>query len=65
MHKVKKVSKSIQLTGRVGLQGCEMLSIPHCLDNLLIDGGKDVSLTPRPLSNPQKHYFSTSDTHFC
>jgi hypothetical protein len=27
-----------------------MLSIPHCLDNLLTDGGEVVRLTRRPLS---------------
>jgi hypothetical protein len=42
-----------------------MLKIPYCLDNRLIDGGKDVSLTHRPGSAPQKHYFSVSGTHFC
>jgi hypothetical protein len=28
-----KSSKAIPVTGRGGLQGCEMLRIPHCLDN--------------------------------
>jgi hypothetical protein len=28
-------------------------------------GGKVVSLTHRPHSTPQKHYFSVSGTHFC
>jgi hypothetical protein len=39
-----------------GLEGCEMLRIPHCLDNRLIDGGKVVSLTLRPHFTPQKHF---------
>jgi hypothetical protein len=28
-------SKAILVTGRGGLQGCEMSRIPHCLDNRL------------------------------
>jgi hypothetical protein len=28
--------------------GCEMLRVPHCLDNELIDGSEVVSLTHRP-----------------
>jgi hypothetical protein len=35
--------KAILLTGREGLWRCEMLKIPHCLDNRLTDGGKAVS----------------------
>jgi hypothetical protein len=42
-----------------------MLRIPHCLDSRVTDGRKVVSLTHRPRSTPQKHYFSASDTHFC
>jgi hypothetical protein len=37
--------KAISITGRGGLYGCEMLRIPHCLDNRLIDGSKVVSHT--------------------
>jgi hypothetical protein len=33
-------SRAIPVTGRGGLEGCEMLKIPHCLDNRFIDGGK-------------------------
>jgi hypothetical protein len=39
-----------------------MLRIPHCLDSRLTDGGKVVSPTHRPHSNPQKHDYSASDT---
>jgi hypothetical protein len=39
----KKKSKAIRVTGRGGLQGCEMLRIKHFLDNRLTDGGKVVS----------------------
>jgi hypothetical protein len=60
----KSKSKPIPITGRGSLQGCEMLRIPHCLDNRLTDGGKVVGLTHRPRSAPQKHYFSASRTHF-
>jgi hypothetical protein len=58
-------SKSIPLTGPGVVFGCEMLRIPHCLDNRLTDGGKVVSLTHRPRSTPKKHYFSASGTHYC
>jgi hypothetical protein len=34
-----------------------MLSIPHCLENWLTDGDKDVSLTHRQRFTLQKHYF--------
>jgi hypothetical protein len=34
-----------------------MLRIPHCLDSRLIDGGEVVSLTHRPRSTAQKHFF--------
>jgi hypothetical protein len=51
------VSEAIPVTGRGGLQGCQMLRIPHCLDNRLIDGGKVVSPTHRPHFTPQKHFF--------
>jgi hypothetical protein len=33
------ISKAISVTGHGGLYGCEMLRIPHCLDNQLTDGG--------------------------
>jgi hypothetical protein len=52
-------------TGRGGLLGCEMLKIPHCLDNQLTDGGKVVRPTHQLHSTRQKHYLSASDTHFC
>jgi hypothetical protein len=62
---VFKKSKTIPVTGLGSLQGCEMLSIIHCLDNPLADGGKVVSPTHLPLFTPQKHYyFSVSGTHF-
>jgi hypothetical protein len=32
--------KAIPVTGDGGLQGCEMLRIPHCPDNRLTDSGK-------------------------
>jgi hypothetical protein len=35
-----KHSKAIPVTGRRGLKGCEMLRIPHCQDNRLIDVGE-------------------------
>jgi hypothetical protein len=55
-------SKAIPVTGLLGLQGCEMLRIPNCLDHRLTDGGP----THRPHFTPQKHYyFSVSGTHLC
>jgi hypothetical protein len=62
----EKKNKAIPVIGRGGLQGCEMLKIPHCLDNRLTYGGKAVSPTHWPHFTPQKHYyFSISGTHFC
>jgi hypothetical protein len=54
---IKKKSIVIPVTGRGGPQGREMLRIPHCLDNRLIDGGKVVSPTHRPHFTAQKHFF--------
>jgi hypothetical protein len=34
------------ITGRVGLNSCEMLRIPYCLENLLTDGGEVVNKIP-------------------
>jgi hypothetical protein len=59
-------SRAISLRGRGGLQSCEILRVPRCLDNRLTDGGKVVSPTHRPHFTPQKHYyFYVSGTHFC
>jgi hypothetical protein len=60
-----KKRKAIPITGHGGLWGCEVLSIPRCLDNWLTDGGKVVSPKHQLLVTPQKHYFSASGTHFC
>jgi hypothetical protein len=49
----------------MGLWGCEMLRIPHCIDNRLTDDGKVVSPMHPPPSTPQKHYFSAPGTRFC
>jgi hypothetical protein len=54
---VKKKSKAVPVTGLGGLQGCEMLRIPHCLDNRLTDGGKVVSPTHRPSFTPETLLF--------
>jgi hypothetical protein len=56
--------KAIPVTGRGGLQGCEMVRISHCLHNRLTDGGKAASLMHRPRSTSQKR-FSASGTHSC
>jgi hypothetical protein len=65
LDSIKIKGKAIPVTGCGGLWGCDMLRIPHCLDNRLTDGGKVVSPTHWPHSTPQKHYFSASGTHFC
>jgi hypothetical protein len=41
-----RVKKAITVTGRGGSQSCEMLRIPHCVDNRILDGGKVVSRVP-------------------
>jgi hypothetical protein len=56
MNMMKKI-KLFPVTGLGGLQGCEVLRIPHCLDNQLTDGGKVVSPTHPPHFTPQKHYY--------
>jgi hypothetical protein len=58
-------SKTISVAGRGGLEGCEMLRIPHSLHNRLTDGGKVVSPTHQPRSTLQNYYFSAFGTHFC
>jgi hypothetical protein len=50
-------SKAIPVTRRGGLYGCEMLRMPHCLDNRLIDDCEVISLTRRSRSTGQKHSF--------
>jgi hypothetical protein len=62
---MSKKGKAIPVTGSEGLQGSEMLRIPHCLDNRLIVGGKAVSSTHRPHFTLHKHFFNVSSTHFC
>jgi hypothetical protein len=61
-----KVSKAVPVTGLGGLYGCDMLRIPHCLDNRLTDGDKVVGPTHPPHFTPQKHfYFYVCGSHFC
>jgi hypothetical protein len=63
-YHLRTKSKGIPVTGRGDLQGREMLSIAHCLDNKLTDSSEGVGLKHRPLSTPLNHYFSVSGTHF-
>jgi hypothetical protein len=64
-HSVSQ-NKAVPVTGLGSLYGCDMLRIPHCIDNRLTDGDKIVIPTHRPHFTPQKHYyFSVSGTHFC
>jgi hypothetical protein len=54
-HSVVMVKvKAIPVPGHGGPYGCETLRVPQYLDNRLIDGGKVVSLTRRPLFTPQE-----------
>jgi hypothetical protein len=53
---LNKKLETVPITGRGGPLGCEILRIPHCLDNRLIDGGKFVSPMHRPNVTPQKHF---------
>jgi hypothetical protein len=46
-HLLHIKSKAILVTSRGGLQDCEMLRIPHCLENRLTDGDKLTLLFPR------------------
>jgi hypothetical protein len=45
---------AIPVPGRGGPQGCEMLRIPHFLDNWLTDGGEVVSLMRQLPFTPQE-----------
>jgi hypothetical protein len=65
MDEKSEKSKVVPVIGRGGLWGCEVLRVPHCLDNQLTDGGKVVSPTYWPQFTRQKHYLSVSGTHFC
>jgi hypothetical protein len=56
-----KVSKAITVTGRGGPYGCEILRVPHFLDNRLTDGCKVVSPTRRLPFTPR----NIPGTHFC
>jgi hypothetical protein len=53
---------AIPIRGREGPYGCEILRLPHFLDNRLTDGGKVVSLTcwlpftPSPQKIPGTHF---------
>jgi hypothetical protein len=44
-----KISNGIPVTGRGGLQGCEISRLPHVIDSLFTDGGELVGLMGRPL----------------
>jgi hypothetical protein len=47
----KVKDNAMPVRGREGPKGCETSRLPHCLDNRLIDGSMDVSLT-RPSPPP-------------
>jgi hypothetical protein len=57
----KAKGKSIPVTGRGGPYGCEMLRLPHFLDNRLTDDGEVVSLTRRPTFTTR----NIPGTYFC
>jgi hypothetical protein len=56
--------KTILVTERGGLWVSKMSKIPHCINNWIKDGDKDVRLTHRPRSTPHKEHFSASATNF-
>jgi hypothetical protein len=49
-----KKGNAIPVTGREGPWGCEMLMLPHFLDNRLTDSSEVVSLKRRPHFTPQE-----------
>jgi hypothetical protein len=51
----RRGGKTIPVTGRGSLYGCEMLRIQRCLDNRLVDGDKVVSPMQQHFTH-QKHY---------
>jgi hypothetical protein len=57
----KVKGKAIPVTGHEDRNGCEMLRLPHFLNNRLADGGEVVSFTRRPPFTPRK----IPGTHFC
>jgi hypothetical protein len=57
---ISKYSKGIPVRGREGPWGCETSSLPHYLEDQLIDGGKVVSPTRRPSFTPQENYLINS-----
>jgi hypothetical protein len=54
--------KTIPVTGRGVLRGCEMLRIPHCLDNQPEDGGEVASFKHRLRSTLQKYFLFIFNT---
>jgi hypothetical protein len=52
----KKKGKATPVTGRAGLEGCEMLRIPHCLEYWLIDGSEVIRLTSRQRFTPSRRF---------
>jgi hypothetical protein len=50
--------------GREGLQGCDMLKIPHCLDDRITDGREVVSLTHRSRFIPRHVFIPSLGTLF-
>jgi hypothetical protein len=63
-HHLHMNSKATPVTGRGGLECCEMLRIPYCLDNRFTYAGKILGLTHLSRSTANKHYLSVSVTHF-
>jgi hypothetical protein len=57
-HHLHIECEAIPVTGRGGLQRCEMLRIPHFVDNRLIDDGEVVSLMHRPSTTLHELFFS-------
>jgi hypothetical protein len=52
-------SEVIPVRGRGGLQGCDMLRVPHYVDTRLTDDGEFVCFARRPESTPHKYFLVT------
>jgi hypothetical protein len=65
-HKSKKKKRTATpVSDCRGRYGCEMLKIPHCLDNWLADGGEAVKPYAPAVLLSSEIFFSVSGTHFC
>jgi hypothetical protein len=64
-HHLHIKSEAILVTGRGGLQGCDVSSFPHCVHNRPTDGGEAVSPRHRPRFTSIKHFIFLSLVLIC